>query len=38
MGDPGGDHEFNVITQPTIALSMLAAHNAVPANEQVVHA
>ena len=38
MGEPGGSYEFNVITQPTVALSSLTQHNAVPANEQVVRA
>lgn len=37
MGDPSGNYEFNVILQPTIGASLLAQHNAVPANDLVVN-
>lgn len=36
MGKPTNDYEFNVITQPTIALSLLTGHNAIPANNTVI--
>lgn len=36
IGDPSGDYEFNVITQPTIAMSLVTWHNAIPAQNTVI--
>lgn len=36
MGDPSSNYEFNVVLQPTIALSQVTGHNAIPAQASVI--
>lgn len=37
MGDPSGQYEFNVIRQTAVPVSLITKHNAVPANELIIH-